>query len=85
MKSHNLPAERDASSRATSSDESNFSHASVKLLPAEVLLDANQPGARRSRAVSAGAGLAAGGPASGAGAGECVPEVVRQARSAFDL
>ena len=34
-------------------DESNFSHAAVKLLPAEVLLDAHQPGARRARAISA--------------------------------
>ncbi len=65
-------------------DESNFSHAAVKLLPAEVLLDALSDVLGVPESFSkAPARLR--GPASRARAGQCVSEVVWQARSALDL
>ncbi len=45
-------------------DEANFSHAVVRLLPAEVLLDAISQVVGGARTVPARPGIAAGGPAS---------------------
>ena len=61
-----LPAERDARARRTPTTSRISRTRSSSCLPAEVLLDAYQPGAGRARAIPAGAGVAASGPASGA-------------------
>ena len=68
MKSHTyqLSATPDPSN---ADDESNFSHAAVKLLPAEVLLDAISQVLDQTERVPARSGFAAGGAASRAHAG----------------